>query len=145
MICGRRALRLKSACTAAPAGRGDGRAATACSCGAGSPSPVFVAARRRVSTLLFERGSDGVISPAPLVCKKGRVLIRINRHGGYYYYDYVIAPVSGRVARALAVAQLAPPSSHQCAGCAFPSCSRNPPLSRAALDPFRALYRGITA
>ena len=91
---------MKSACAAAPAGRVDGRAATACSCGAEPPSPVFAVARRRVSTLLFERESDGVIFPRSVVqslrlCKKGRVCIRTHKHGGYYY-DYVLAPSSGR-------------------------------------------------
>ena len=77
----------------------DGRAATACSCGAESPSPVFVVARRRVSTFSREGDSDAVIFPrsvvAPLVCKESRVCIRTHRHGAYYY-DYVIAPGSGR-------------------------------------------------
>ena len=43
-----RAMRLKSACTAAPAGRVDGRAATACVLWSGVALPVFVVARRRV-------------------------------------------------------------------------------------------------
>ena len=80
MICGRRPLRSKSACTrgAAPAGRVDGRAATACSCGAESPSPVFVVARVRVSSR--ERESDVRRVCAFLLslrlCKKGRVCLR---------------------------------------------------------------------
>ena len=87
-----------SAC-AAPANRVDGRAAAACLCGAESPSPVFVVARRRVSSFSREGDSDAVIFPrsvvAPLVCKESRVCIRTHRHGAYYY-DYVIAPGSGR-------------------------------------------------
>ena len=70
-------------------------------------------------------------SLAPLVCKKLRVCIRLNRHG--YYYYYVIAPGSGR---GRARPQLAPPSS-QCESCAFPSCSRDLPLSRSARAPPR--------
>ena len=49
------ALRLKSACTAAPAGRVDGRAATAYLCRAESPSPVFVVALVAGSRLSRER------------------------------------------------------------------------------------------
>ena len=51
-----RAMRLKSACTAAPAGPVDGRAATACLCGAESPSPVFVVAL--VAGSLLEREKE---------------------------------------------------------------------------------------
>ena len=92
MICGRRAVRLKSACTrgSALAGRVDGRAATACSCGAESPSPVFVVARFCVSSFSRGRVTPSFFlgrSLAPLVCKKGRVCIRLNRHGNY---DYVL-------------------------------------------------------
>ena len=67
----------------------------------------------------------------PLVCKKLRVCRRTHRHGVYYYY--VIAPGSGR---GRARPQLAPPSS-QCESCAFPSCSRDLPLSRSARAPPR--------
>ena len=97
MICGRRAVRLKSACTAAPAGPVDGRAATAFSCGAESPSPVFVVARRR-SLFFLSRESHAVVLRiyvlALRLCKKRSLCIRANKHGGYYYY-YVIAPGSG--------------------------------------------------
>ena len=137
MICGRRAVRSKSACTrgAAPAGRVDGRAATACSCGAESPSPVFVVARFWVSSFRGRERrrhfSSVGRSLAPLLCKKLRVCRRTHRHGVYYYY--VIAPGSGR---GRARPQLAPPSS-QCESCAFPSCSRDLPLSRSARAPPR--------
>ena len=95
---------MKSACTrgAPRAGRVDGRAATACLCGAESPSPVFVVALVAGSRLSRGGGSDGVIFPLSVVqslrlCKKRRICRRIHRHGGYYhYYDYVIAPRSGR-------------------------------------------------
>ena len=56
-------------------------------------SPGLVFRERAGATASFFLGC----SLAPLVCKKGRVCIRLNRHGGYYYYDYyVIAPGSGR-------------------------------------------------
>jgi len=75
--------------------RGDG----VCSCGAGSP---LLSLWWLSSPGLFSRGrgSDGVIFPRSVVqslrlCKKGRVCIRTHKHGGYYY-DYVLAPSSGR-------------------------------------------------
>ena len=74
------ALRLKSACTAAPAGRVDGRAATACLCVERSrPSPVFVVARFSVSSREREGATPSFFfgrSLAPLVCKKRRVFKR---------------------------------------------------------------------
>ena len=62
-----------------------------CLCGGSFLGLVF--RERAGATASFFLGC----SLAPLVCKKGRVCIRLNRHGGYYYYDYyVIAPGSGR-------------------------------------------------
>ena len=145
MICGRCAVGLKSACTAAPAGRGDGRAATAFSCGAESPSPVFVVALVAGSRLSRGGGSDGVIFPLSVVqslrlCKKRRICRRIHRHGGYYhYYDYVIAPGSGRGGPG----HSSPLQVVSVQAALFPSCSRDIPLSRAALNLNRGLYRGI--
>ena len=119
---------------AAPAGPVDGRAATACLCGAESP-PLSLWGLVSASRLSRGRGSDAVVflrSLARSACVRNVVVcIRTHRHGGYYYY--VIAPGSGR---GRARPQLAPPSS-QCESCAFPSCSRDLPLSRSARAPPR--------
>ena len=123
-----RAVRLKSVCTrgTAPAGRVDGRAATACSCGAESPSPVIVVARFWVSS--FSRGR-ATPSYSRSACVRKVVCV-------YEQTDMVITTTTtwSPQAQAAARAQLAPPSS-QCAGCAFPSCSRDFPRSRSARTP----------
>ena len=91
-------MRLKSACTAAPAGRVDGRAATACLLWKGVALPCLCGGS--FLGLVFREGEGATFSlgrsvaPPLLVCKKRRVFIRLNRHVGYYYY-YVIAPGSG--------------------------------------------------
>ena len=86
----------RATCRSRRRARGDGvlvwsGVALPCLCGG---------SRRRVSSFEGERATSSFFlgcSLAPLVCKKGRVCIRLNRHGGYYYYDYyVIAPGSGR-------------------------------------------------
>ena len=47
----------------------------------------------------LSRESDAVVLRiyvlALRLCKKRSLCIRANKHGGYYYYDYVIAPGSG--------------------------------------------------
>ena len=131
-----RAVRLKSACTAAryvPVPATGARRRRAC-CGTESPSPVFVVALVAGSSREREGATPSclrIFALAPLVCKKRRVCRRTHRHDGYYCY--VIAPGSGR---GRARPQLAPPSS-QCESCAFPSCSRDLPLSRSARAPPR--------
>ena len=86
----------------------------------GVASPVFVGARFWVSS--FERGRERHFpsvgrSLAPLVCKKGRVFIRLNRQT---WWLLLRDPLTLRPRRR---PQFAPPSS-QCASCAFPSCFR---------------------
>ena len=48
----------------------------------------------------LSRESDAVVLRiyvlALRLCKKRSLCIRANKHGGYYYYSYVIAPGSGR-------------------------------------------------
>ena len=83
---------MKSACTAAPAGRGDGRAATAVFVWSGVAPPVFVVALVAGSLLSLEgKRRRRILAP---LCVRKVVFVdeHTNKHGGYY----VIAPRSGR-------------------------------------------------
>ena len=81
-----RVMRLKSACTAAPAGRVDGRAATACLLWKGVALPCLCGGSF-LGLFFLSRESDAVVLRiyvlALRLCKKRSLCIRANKHGGY--------------------------------------------------------------